>query len=96
MASKCNKDCAKDEEKVHSVQDLVDILRSDAGKAFICIVKENVIHLWKQIHPRRMRGKVIFGTGDPCSTGELLGVLALFMHGMGMEYRLFRILSRNA
>ena len=77
----------KMKKKVHSVQDLVDILRSDAGKAFICIVKENVIHLWKQIHPRRMRGKVIFGTGDPCSTGELLGVLALFYawYGNGIQ-----------
>lgn len=77
----------KMKKKVHSVQDLVDILRSDAGKAFICIVKENVIHLWKQIHLRRMRGKVIFGTGDPCSTGELLGVLALFYawYGNGVQ-----------
>lgn len=77
----------KMKKKVHSVQDLVDILRSDAGKAFICIVKENVIHLWKQIHPRRMRGKVIFGTGDPCSTGELLGVLALIYawYGNGVQ-----------
>lgn len=77
----------KIKKKVHSVQDLVDILRSDEGKAFICIVKENVIHLWKQIHPRRMRGKVIFGTGDPCSTGELLGVLALFYawYGNGVQ-----------
>lgn len=77
----------KIKKKVHSVQDLVDILRSDAGKAFICIVKENVIHLWKQIHPRRMRGKVIFGTGDPCSTGELLGVFALFYawYGNGVQ-----------
>ena len=77
----------KMKKKAHSVQDLVDILRSDAGKAFICIVKENVIHLWKQIHPRRMRGKVIFGTGDPCSTGELLGVLALFYawYGNGVQ-----------
>ena len=77
----------KIKKKVHSVQDMVDILRSDAGKAFICIVKENVIHLWKQIHPRRMRGKVIFGTGDPCSTGELLGVLALFYawYGNGVQ-----------
>ena len=77
----------KMKKKVHSVQDLVDILRSYAGKAFICIVKENVIHLWKQIHPRRMRGKVIFGTGDPCSTGELLGVLALFYawYGNGVQ-----------
>lgn len=77
----------KIKKKVHSVQDLVDILRSDAGKVFICIVKENVIHLWKQIHPRRMRGKVIFGTGDPCSTGELLGVLALFYawYGNGVQ-----------
>ena len=77
----------KMKKKVHSVQDLVDILRSDAGKAFICIVKENVIHLWKQIHPRRMRGKVIFVTGDPCSTGELLGVFALFYawYGNGVQ-----------
>ena len=77
----------KMKKKVHSVQALVDILRSDAGKAFICIVKENVIHLWKQIHPRRMRGKVIFGTGDPCSTGELLGVFALFYawYGNGVQ-----------
>ena len=77
----------KMKKKVHSVQDLVDILRSDAGKAFICIVKENVIHLWKQIHPRRMRGKVIFGTGDPRSTGELLGVFALFYawYGNGVQ-----------
>lgn len=77
----------KIKKKVHSVQDLVDILRSDAGKAFICIVKENVIHLWKQIHPRRMRGKVIFGIGDPCSTGELLGVFALFYawYGNGVQ-----------
>lgn len=77
----------KMKKKVHSVQDLVDILRSDAGKAFICIVKENVIHLWKQIHLRRMRGKVIFGTGDPCSTGELLGVFALFYawYGNGVQ-----------
>ena len=75
----------KMKKKVHSVQDLVDILRSDAGKAFICIVKENVIHLWKQIHPRRMRGKVIFGTGDPCSTGELLGVFALFYAWYGTD-----------
>ena len=46
-----------------------------------------MIHLWKQIHPRRMRGKVIFGTGDPCSTGELLGVLALFYawYGNGVQ-----------
>lgn len=78
----------KMKKKVHSVQDLVDILRSDAGKAFICIVKENVIHLWKQIHPRRMRGKVIFGTGDPCSTGELLGVLALFYAWYGNEVQI--------
>ena len=77
----------KIKKKVHSVQDLVDILRSDEGKAFICIVNENVIHLGKQIHPRRMRGKVIFGTGDPCSTGELLGVLALFYawYGNGVQ-----------
>ena len=34
-----------------------------------------------------MRGKVIFGTGDPCSTGELLGVLALFYawYGNGVQ-----------
>ena len=30
----------------------------------------------KHILPRRIRGEVIFGTGDPCSTGEALGAIA--------------------
>ncbi len=41
--------------------------------------KECFGYLWRHSHPRRVRGDILLGTGDPCSTGELLG-------GLGIAY----------
>lgn len=49
--------------------------------------KEGIKKIWltikksvKHIFPRRIKGYVHFGTGDPCSTGQLLGVISLTYH----------------
>ena len=47
-------------------------------KRMVCILKDNVVHLWRKLKPRVVRGSIEFGTGDPCLTGEFLGVAALF------------------
>lgn len=47
-------------------------------KAVICILKDNVIHLWGKIKPKVVRGTIEFGTKDPCTTGQILGVCAFF------------------
>ena len=49
--------------------------------------KEGIKKIWmtikksvKHIFPRRIKGYVHFGTGDPCSTGQLLGIISLTYH----------------
>lgn len=74
-------------KKAHSLRELIDILRSDHGKAFICIAKENMIHLLRQLRPRSVKGEIHFGTGDPCSTGEVLGILAVVYAWTGITVK---------
>lgn len=52
---------------------------SDITKGVICVVKDNVIKLLKHILPRKIDTELIFGTGDPCLTGEILGAAAVIM-----------------
>ena len=52
---------------------------SDITKGVICVVKDNVIKLLKHILPRKIDTELIFGTGDPCLTGEALGAIAVIM-----------------
>ena len=56
-------------------------------KRFICILKDNVIHLWRKLKPKVLRGSITFGTGDPCTTGEILGIAAMFyaVYGQGIQ-----------
>lgn len=70
-------------QKVHSLHDLADMLREEETRHSICIVKDNMIHLWKQIHPRKIRGDIVFGTGDPCTTGQALGGIAVLYGWIG-------------
>lgn len=69
--------------KVHSVGELIEILRTEHGRAFICIAKENVIHLLGKLRPRVVKGDIIFGLGDPCTTGQALGALAVLYAWLG-------------
>ena len=57
---------------------ILSLLREDDTKVLVCIIKDNVVHLWRKIKPKTVRGHLLFGTGDPASTGEILGVLAIF------------------
>lgn len=64
-----------------------NFIQDDTTKTMVCILKDNVVHLWRKLKPRVLRGNIVFGTGDPCSTGEILGVAALFYayYGKGIQ-----------
>lgn len=70
-------------EKVHSVQDLIQLLQKDSSRRFICITKENMLQLWRHLKPQKIWGDIRFGTGDPCSTGQILGGIAVFYSWLG-------------
>lgn len=70
-------------QKVHSVQDFVQLMQKDSSKRFICIAKENMLQLWRHLKPQKIWGDIRFGTGDPCSTGQILGGIAVFYSYLG-------------
>lgn len=46
------------------------------GKAAVKHVFEEILYLLKKIKPKNIEGDVVFGTGDPASTGQAIGAIA--------------------
>lgn len=57
--------------------------RSESTQGMVCILKDNVLHLLGKIKPRVLRGRIFFGTGDPCTTGQILGAAAILFAAWG-------------
>lgn len=66
--------CIRGKEKLRII---IDFIRSDELLSMVCFTKDNVLHLLKKIKPKFLKGNIRFGTGDPCSTGEILGAVAV-------------------
>lgn len=46
------------------------------GKAAVKHVKDQSAYLLKKIKPSRIEGNVVMGTGDPATTGQIIGAIA--------------------
>jgi len=66
---------------------LKEFWKSENTQGMVCIFKDNVIHLLRKIKPKVLRGTIFFGTGDPCTTGRILGVAAILYaaYGKGIQ-----------
>ena len=49
---------------------------------------DKVLHLLKKIKPRKIKSDILFGTGDPCLTGQALGVIAVYMAMTGTFFNI--------
>ena len=61
---------------------------SENTQRMVCILKDNVLHLWRKLKPKVFRGHFLFGTGDPASTGEILGLFAILYAWYGNGVRI--------
>lgn len=52
--------------------------QDDNTQALVCILKDNVLHLWRKCKPKKLEAKICFGTEQPDTTGEILALLAIF------------------
>lgn len=52
-----------------------DLWDKPQGKAAVSLVKGQVAALFKKIRPSKIDGNVVFGMGDPASTGQILGAV---------------------
>lgn len=61
----------------HKVSLILDFLRNETNKEGFRFTFETVKKILKHIKPARLRSDLTFGTGDPCSTGQILGLLGI-------------------
>ncbi len=65
--------CAKIREGRQRLQELREFLTLDSTRAALKLCKGQMFYLLKKLGPKKVRGWVHFGTGDPAQTGEILG-----------------------
>lgn len=79
--------CGRLKKRTGWIKDAKEFWHSENTVRMVCILKDNVLHLWRKLKPKVLRGNIIFGTGDPCTTGQILGVAAVFyaFYGKGIQ-----------
>ncbi len=60
------------------ISSIIKFVREQATKDTIRMLKGEAVLTLKHILPRKVTGYVRFGTGDPASTGIILGIVSLF------------------
>lgn len=56
---------------------ILDFLRNEANKEGFRFTYECILKLLKHIKPTKLKSRLVFGTGDPCSTGQILGLFGI-------------------
>lgn len=61
----------------HKVSLITDFIKDELNKEGFKVTYASLKKLLKHILPTKLRSRVVFGTGDPCSTGQALGVIGI-------------------
>ena len=64
-------------------------LKEEETKQSLRYVLGQIRGILKHVLPQKIKGVVRFGTGDPCSTGQLLGAVSLIYHKMPKKLRIY-------
>lgn len=62
---------------LHRTEAVKEIFSKEENKQAISFAWSQLKHLLRHILPKKVSGTLIYGSGDPCSTGQALGVLAV-------------------
>lgn len=60
------------------ISGIITFIRDYENKTGLKKVKRELVSLVKYVMPQKIRGKISFGTGDPCTTGWILGGISMF------------------
>ena len=69
---------------LHQKDEVQRILAKPETKKAISFAWEKLKRVLKHILPRKIKGYVVFGAGDPATTGQVLGVLSVLYARTGM------------
>ena len=59
------------------ISSIITFIKDPANKRGIRTVKKELLALLRYVAPEKIDGKIVFGTGDPCTTGWLLGAVSM-------------------
>ena len=59
------------------ISSIITFIKDPANKRGIRTVKKELFALLRYMAPEKIDGKVVFGTGDPCTTGWVLGIVSM-------------------
>ncbi|MFG6395223.1 MAG: DUF2953 domain-containing protein [Lachnospiraceae bacterium] len=65
-----------------------EFILSEVTKNMLDITKDKIFYLLKKIKPRKIKSDIVFGTGDPCQTGYITGLCAVYMAVSGTFFNI--------
>lgn len=65
---------------------IIDFIKVDENKKGLFKIWISLKGILKHLLPNKLSGRLIFGTGDPCSTGQILGVIGIFYARYGNQF----------
>ncbi|MFW5650951.1 MAG: DUF2953 domain-containing protein [Acetivibrio ethanolgignens] len=81
----------KTEKKKWNIVKAVEVVKQfwQENKAAIKAIFQKAVAMLKALLPKKVEGTIWFGTGDPCTTGELTGALAVLYGFYGDKLQLY-------
>ncbi|WP_276929645.1 DUF2953 domain-containing protein [Herbinix luporum] len=66
---------------------ILEFIKDDINKEGFRFILGSLKKIFNHIKPTRLKAKLIFGTGDPCSTGQTLGLIGILysIYGENIE-----------
>ena len=74
---------------------IMNFLRDELNKEGMHLTFSSLKKLLKHVLPTKLRSKLTFGTGDPCSTGQALGVMSILYSFYGDRIQITPDFERN-
>ena len=59
------------------ISSIITFIRDPANKRGFTVVKREIAALFRYVTPDEVKGEIVFGTGDPCTTGWLAGAVSM-------------------
>lgn len=60
------------------IRKIINFLESEKFKRGMCLILQEGKKMLAHVKPRKIEGRIKFGTEDPCLTGEILGAAGIF------------------
>lgn len=84
-----HKFCVKIKKVWKNSKELKALLEKDVTKEALQDLKKETGIFLKLFLPKKLKGYVEFGTGDPASTGQILGMISVFYFGLFPDVALY-------